>query len=128
ITRNLHVALRQLRLTDRKRILWIDSVCINQADISEVNVQVQRMWAIYQHARQVLVFLGKEADDSGLAFDLLSKLSSVSDINDGARRITALLEDQSLQTRWEALFQLLRRPWWSRAWILQEYVVAKTVV
>ncbi|KAK3377925.1 heterokaryon incompatibility protein-domain-containing protein [Podospora didyma] len=128
ITKNLEAALRRVRLPDLKRTLWIDSVCINQGDISEVNIQVQRIWAIYQHARRVLVFLGDEADDSRQAFVLSSQLSQVNDLDDVGQRITALLNDENMETCWEALYQLLRRPWWSRAWTIQEYVVAKSVV
>lgn len=35
ITPNLHTALRNLRLKDRERILWVDAVCINQEDTGD---------------------------------------------------------------------------------------------
>lgn len=43
ITKNLHVALQNLRLTDRPRVFWIDSVCVNQDNLQERGHQVRRM-------------------------------------------------------------------------------------
>jgi hypothetical protein len=40
IRENLWKALVQLRYTDHGRILWIDAICINQADLEERNHQV----------------------------------------------------------------------------------------
>jgi hypothetical protein len=42
ITKNLESALRHLRFEDKERIIWVDSVCINQSDIEERNHQVSR--------------------------------------------------------------------------------------
>lgn len=33
-------AIRRMRLRDQKRVLWIDAICVNQADTSERNHQV----------------------------------------------------------------------------------------
>ncbi|KAI0891956.1 HET-domain-containing protein [Annulohypoxylon nitens] len=127
VTRNLEAALRDIRLGDTTRMLWVDSICINQEDISEVNIQVQRMWAIYEYAHQVLVFLGEADRRSDSAFGLLSELSQLRGAS-GADRITMLLNDQHKSASWDALLCLLQRPWWGRAWIIQEYAVAKVVV
>lgn len=40
ITPNLFWALLRLRHPDRERILWVDAVCINQADFEERGQQV----------------------------------------------------------------------------------------
>jgi hypothetical protein len=59
---------------DRK--LWIDALCINQEDIAERNVQVQRMGNIYQTAKGVLIWLGEASDDCDVAIDALLYISS----------------------------------------------------
>ncbi|KAF2804442.1 uncharacterized protein BDZ99DRAFT_397927, partial [Mytilinidion resinicola] len=40
LDQNLWAALFRLRLEDRKRLIWADSVCINQADDEEKSWQV----------------------------------------------------------------------------------------
>ncbi|KAK8070442.1 hypothetical protein PG997_010645 [Apiospora hydei] len=63
VTKNLEVALRHLRLETENRVLWVDALCINQSDVSEVSTHVQRMWAIYANASRVLVFLGPQGGE-----------------------------------------------------------------
>lgn len=126
ITRNLETALRHLRLGHSNRLLWIDSVCINQTSVTEVNTQVRRMGAIYENAHRVVVFLGPRADGSDEALRLISDLAAER-VGLEYHRVTALLEDQQQRKSWEGLLQFMQRPWWSRAWIVQEYAVARTV-
>lgn len=63
VTRNLHEALVQLRDRFIDRVLWIDAICINQADLDERSCQVASMARIYAIASRVLVWLGPAADD-----------------------------------------------------------------
>lgn len=58
ITENLHSALQNLRSPDRTLVLWVDAVCINQADIPERNSQVNSIPQTYTEAASVLVWLG----------------------------------------------------------------------
>jgi hypothetical protein len=69
---NLEAALRQLRLKDKPRTLWIDALCIDQINVEERNDQVSRMRDIYKGASKVLVFLGSAAEDSDMAMDLIT--------------------------------------------------------
>jgi hypothetical protein len=59
---NLLEALMHLRGLSETRVLWIDAICINQADIEERNRQLYLMPHIYGRAQMVLVWLGH--DDS----------------------------------------------------------------
>ena len=47
ITTNLNAALLALRKTNEERVLWVDAICINQADVQERSEQVLRMRDIY---------------------------------------------------------------------------------
>lgn len=47
IAHNFDVALRHLRFLGRPRVLWIDAVCISQADVTERNWQILAMDAVY---------------------------------------------------------------------------------
>lgn len=83
ITVNLGVALSHLRLTDKSRTLWVDALCINQADLNERSHQVTLMKEIYEHCSEDLLWLGpnpgetiveQKSLDRGMA--LLGKLHS----------------------------------------------------
>lgn len=50
ITTSLSVVLHRVRLPDRPRTLWADSICINQEDPDEKGCQVSLMGGIYVDA------------------------------------------------------------------------------
>ena len=62
VTFNLESALRHLREQLKNQpggaTLWVDALCINQADDSERTEQVQMMRSIYERCRCVIVYLG----------------------------------------------------------------------
>jgi hypothetical protein len=41
VTQNLARALPYLRYRDRKRVLWVDAICVNQKDLTERSKQVK---------------------------------------------------------------------------------------
>ena len=97
------------------RKLWIDALCINQADPLERTHQVSVMAQIYQSARQVLVWLGPAYDQSDLAMRRLSKVKTWK-------------QDFWSKPEASALRSLLQRPYWERLWVFQELVLATDVV
>ena len=119
VTPSLEIALRHLRSQQETRILWIDALCINQLDVEERSLQVQKMKTIYQSASAVLVWLGEERDNSDLAMHFIIKLGNI-DLD----QVSFEIEDKITSKLWDALFHLLHRPWWSRSWVLQEIAVA----
>ncbi|KAF3768866.1 heterokaryon incompatibility, partial [Cryphonectria parasitica EP155] len=58
ITRNLRGALEQVRLPDRPRVLWADSICIDQQNKREKGHQVGLMARIYSLSICTLICLG----------------------------------------------------------------------
>lgn len=76
ITQNLATALPYLRLRDRPRVLWIDTICIDQKSLAERSHQVKRMGDIFQKAERVIVWLGPEGNWSTLALRTLEHLAS----------------------------------------------------
>jgi hypothetical protein len=99
ITTNLDCALRYLRYAHKSRVLWIDALSINQADVSERSSQVQIMSSIYSLASTVVVWLGPgDKDDE--------------------KTILSMMEPR----HWEvqainALIRILQRPWFTRVWV-----------
>ncbi|KAI1408958.1 heterokaryon incompatibility protein-domain-containing protein [Hypoxylon sp. FL1857] len=74
IGQNLAIALHHLRLKDKPRTLWCDSICINQGDLAERAAQIPRMGDTFTYATRVIVWLGPEADGSTLALQALPHL------------------------------------------------------
>lgn len=70
VTSNCHNALRRLRRKKNVQILWVDAICINQADTQERNSQVSMMIDIYRSANRTFVWLGdgELGSDSVLKF------------------------------------------------------------
>ncbi|KIM93151.1 hypothetical protein OIDMADRAFT_138370, partial [Oidiodendron maius Zn] len=60
ITLNLDAALRRFRDSSQCITLWVDSICINQQDTTELNDQVLVMGDIYRAASHVYIWLGSE--------------------------------------------------------------------
>lgn len=118
VRRNLHSALRHLRFLDRPRILWIDAICINQANTGEKNSQVSFMARIYNQATHVCVWLGEKSESSELAINFISRVVNLDDFD-------RLVADPRTPNEWAALSDLMKREWFSRRWVVQEIALAK---
>jgi hypothetical protein len=136
VTKNALQVLLRFRLPDGERKIWIDSICINQADAAERSSQVADMHIIYKNGQQNLIWLG---DDDGT----LDKVSYA---------INALVEEIKQETDdyltyhdtvyvkpkcgataprgftrdvdWEVLVRFFTRPWFHRLWVVQEATLA----
>ena len=73
VTHSVYEALSSLRRSTVSRILWIDAVCINQADPQERTHQVGLMRQIYNRAALVISWLGEEDEHTATAFRFISK-------------------------------------------------------
>ncbi|KAF5023217.1 hypothetical protein F66182_4725 [Fusarium sp. NRRL 66182] len=148
IGRNLALALRQLRVQAHHRILWADSICINQQDLDERAAQVQRMRDIYKHAQRVLAWLGPADEHSPVAVGMLQELADCvdfakeeEDILDNRIRfkrdkIGFILDGHTdnihawskplpfSDQQWQALASLISRTWFCRLWVRQEVLLA----
>ncbi|PMD37038.1 HET-domain-containing protein [Hyaloscypha variabilis F] len=125
ITSSLNSALKRLRLQDKTRTLWADALCINQTDNEEKSRQVRLMAQIYGKAARVLAYLGDDADGSERAQPLIERMASRILFDkgpEGALARQALKADDL-----SPVAALVRRPWFQRAWIIQEFVIAKDV-
>ena len=87
VTPHLHAALLRLRDSCFSRILWIDALCINQTDDDEKSSQIELMALIYAVAKEVIIWLGEEADDSDEAFEALRNAALNHRISAGSKEI-----------------------------------------
>lgn len=59
-------ALKRMRLTHARRVVWLDAICINQRDDQERSQQVAMMGDIYRHGVRNLICLGEQNIDQAL--------------------------------------------------------------
>ncbi|OAA65809.1 Heterokaryon incompatibility [Niveomyces insectorum RCEF 264] len=74
VTRNLYAALRRLRQPSVSRVMWVDAVCINQADNLEKSSQIQLMGEIYRRGDRTIIWLGEHDRKTGRAFAMLEAM------------------------------------------------------
>ncbi|KIW03277.1 uncharacterized protein PV09_05493 [Verruconis gallopava] len=138
VNRNLCAALRRLRSSNEVRLLWSDSVCINQEDKKEKASQVQMMRQIYEHASSTLVWLGPGDSLTPWGFELIPRLieaGKLREANGDERRLTHLTAEErktyglpsQYELSWRGLFGIFELPYFSRVWIIQEVAVSKFV-
>jgi hypothetical protein len=70
--RNLMEALRRFRVTHAMKAIWIDSICINEADPVERTEQVRLMGEIYGEAKDVPIWLGERTGGLDTALTLVT--------------------------------------------------------
>jgi hypothetical protein len=98
---NLYNALHYLRLPSAPRTIWVDAVCINQDDVQERNSQVSLMAFIYTRAERVLVWFGLAPKYGHPDPNYFSDLHY--------RAVS-------------------HHPYWTRLWIIQELILADSIV
>ncbi|KAH8787246.1 heterokaryon incompatibility protein-domain-containing protein [Hyaloscypha finlandica] len=113
ITPKLEGALRGLRRREESRILWIDQICIDQLNNDERCAQIRIMKDIYYGADHVIAWLGESTTDTNAALQFVR-----------------ILEEHLMGNNpgWLAFAKFLALPWFSRVWVVQEAMVAKSLV
>lgn len=132
VTKNLASALRHLRHVEETRTLWIDAVCINQQNVEERGQQVALMKNIFQRSQRTLVWLGDDSRDSHRAIELVRHLAKAWQQRRRTKRFWwsqgSIKIPPLYDTAWRAFALLLQRPWFRRAWVIQEASVANDVL
>lgn len=137
VRHNCRDALAQAASFDSSTLLWVDSVCINQGNLSEKGQQVRRMFDIYKNAANVLSCIGNSDEDSRWLFAECRKHAAELKTSgiDGrlkvefpelASRLTGRFSNLNPEER--AVLQPLQhvyhefghREYWNRCWIRQE--------
>lgn len=98
--------------------MWVDAVCINQKNIPERNEQVPEMDKIYGKAQSTCVWLGKGDEQSDMAIDFIT--NNVLHLWE----FDQLCENLQMSNQWAALISLMKRPWFSRRWVVQEIALS----
>lgn len=130
-------ALRCMRLRQKRRVIWIDSICIDQNNLLERGHQVGMMYSIYSQTSHNLIWLG--ADDGTMPNVMNSMAAMLKEIATETRDyvdFNKLASDQTGQPLWattpasidlerSGLLEFFQNPWFSRLWIVQEAALAQ---
>ena len=147
VTASLHHALRMLQVLDLRKVkkigtkqkfFWIDAICIDQENIEERGSQVAIMANIYQAASTVIIWLGEEDEFTSDACTVIDRLSKVSSDRYSVIKPTHWWDQgptlRKIGTKpidfrnWLGFLAFMNRPWFKRAWIVQELILAKLPV
>jgi hypothetical protein len=123
-------------------VLWIDALCINQEDLAEKTIQIQKLKAIFDRASNVLAWLGPCEDSgcqsschknghSGLRWlnafgEEVRKSKSESGISSLTRRLEEELKSGTIPL--DAVTEIWENTIWTRAWCVQELARLKVNV
>ncbi|KAG0651363.1 Heterokaryon incompatibility protein [Hyphodiscus hymeniophilus] len=140
IRHNLWLFLKRLRAFSRSaQVIYADAICINQRDGEEKGRQVALMSEIYIRAKRVLIWLGEHDRNSELVFgahfeDAIPKglmlipfapLLAIPIVVAGKVRRAIQASRADRVAAWTAL---LTRSYWNRTWIVQEFLLARSMV
>lgn len=118
IRQNLFDFLNTAAARDECGLFFIDAICINQLDHGERQSQVQEMARIYRNADEVIAWLG--IPDTGQ----LGNVRALCQRGDNSQRGCANWNI----SQWEGFRYLTYHPFWSRIWIVQEVLLASSMV
>ncbi|QIW98329.1 hypothetical protein AMS68_003847 [Peltaster fructicola] len=120
VTPNCESAMRHLR---KDRLLWIDSICIDQSNdgLVERDVQVPLMGEIYSKAVSTLCWLGPGLEYTSAVMRLIDQIGECP----SQRGVSKLLRlEESLNLQGSCLDHIYCAPWHTRIWTVQEVAFA----
>lgn len=116
---NLRDALHRFRLPFSSRRRWVDAICINQHDEEEKAIQIPSMDVIYRGATAVLVWLGKYPTQAAC----LASIKAYPRLLGKKRSVGSCAGRQEHSELLMSVSSLVKLPWFSRRWIVQEVVL-----
>lgn len=108
----LYYLILEAKKGNRWTHLWVDAICIDQTNDQERNAQVRLMDEIYRNASCVSVWLG---------------LAPAADEYMHNRHGPIKIFDQEPFDWDEEMARLASRPYWSRFWVIQEFLLGEQV-
>jgi hypothetical protein len=115
-------AMHVLRKADSYRLVWVDAICIDQSNAAERGHQVAIMGEIYENAGNVAVCLGKPTERTAEAMRVLRYFTEPKRSVEEPPWSHMTLSDTE-----ESLADVLRRPWFTRIWTVQEATLASHI-
>jgi hypothetical protein len=117
--------------------VWIDSICIDQANVQEKGKQVAMMDLIFKSAAVVHVWLGPSDNSTAAAISSIRAITYEQDYK-SAKNFSGKVGTRELRwftgvplpTRydWPALLSFFSSGWFTRLWVVQEAVLAREAI
>ncbi|KAF6815479.1 heterokaryon incompatibility protein het-6-like protein [Colletotrichum plurivorum] len=125
-TRNCWEMLRYLRPRRGVRTVWVDAICINQADLQERQEQVAKMGLIYERAFRVVVYLGPDVTPATSTSSPYPRRHYLHDLESLAvkPRLPSSSSDFHVSM---TLSEVLDREYFRRLWIIQELIMSRNI-
>ncbi|KAM7213567.1 Heterokaryon incompatibility protein (HET) domain containing protein [Rhypophila decipiens] len=121
---NVYRLLRDVRLHDKDRCIWIDSICINQNYKADSDMQIPLMYQIYSQAKQVISWFADSREGMGgitaLKHVIRNGLPNDSDL---WYIIHAPFSFQLVA--WMKIVEFLRHDYFMRMWMIQEVALSR---
>jgi hypothetical protein len=107
------------------RLLWIDQICINQADNEEKTSQIPLMRDIYRDATNTIVWLG-EIEEPWKARMMLAGIwhEHAYGTTESTFELMRSHADETPLMGWASLVNLFAHPWFFRVWVIQEIILS----
>ncbi|EYB28739.1 hypothetical protein SNK04_005230 [Fusarium graminearum] len=122
ITSSCHQGLRHLRKELESVFIWVDSVCINQSDLEERSYQVAMMDDVFSRANVVHAYVGE--DEYGNSRKGTKAVPLLQSITEPTRPPGREFKNHAPAI----LDPFFQRPFFSRLWVVQEVLLARSVV
>ena len=138
LARILHHVHELLTQPESSGKIWIDQIAVNQHDLDERGHQVSLMSHIYGQAERTLMWIGMSPEHTPVLLDLIRNLGELPPLDvhwtaemhkDLESRLIALFSQEN-DTGYttaqyiQALTWAIGRPYFKRAWIVQEIVLS----
>ncbi|KAG0653109.1 Heterokaryon incompatibility protein [Hyphodiscus hymeniophilus] len=121
IRNNLAAALHQFRHVSKDVNVWVDVLCINQANMEERNAQISRMHEIYNEANCICVWLGAEEREMKETFEFLKYISNLETSDN-------LVKTKTNVEKWKLVVSLMKNGSFRRRWPHHELASARRAV
>lgn len=136
-TESVAQALPRLAEICETGYLWIDQLCIDQASLVERGHQVAIMDQIYRNGERVLIWLAGWTTETPLLMEFLSLACPIIEPLEPHFRFFGPWPYEKFEplinsppdtvagSRYQAFVQLFTHPWFTRAWVFQEFVLSR---
>lgn len=140
VNASLHACLKRHRSDwlEKPEFLWVDAICINQKDTTELNQQLVLMGDIYRGALTVFVDFGYVQREWYCAYDLMLRVRAIrrllhergtheDHVGEGLAERMRMCMPPFEHAAWHNFGVIFTSPWLERTWTIQEVVLAKEI-